>query len=157
MGNFDKIIRVLRFNRKPFTRISREARWGDGNILLCQYRCVIIDDQKSPTNNDVPVFSSQNTRDIKADRKAGSRTLAVLVGLQCACYVHAFLLLFPYVVIVLLAAAISPFIYIPLITLPYALHLSVACFEGEHFTLPQKIAVLDSAFGILYTFSVFWS
>ena len=36
MANFDKIKRVLRFNRKPFTRISREARWEDGNILLCR-------------------------------------------------------------------------------------------------------------------------
>lgn len=103
------------------------------------------------------ILHSQNTRDIKADRKAGFRTLAVLVGLQCACYLHAFFLLFPYVIIVLMAAALSPYIYIPLITLPLALNLSVVCFEGEHFTLPQKIALLDSAFGILYVLSLFWS
>ena len=34
MGNSDKITRVLRFNRKPFTRVSRKARWEDGNFLL---------------------------------------------------------------------------------------------------------------------------
>ena len=102
-------------------------------------------------------FFSQNTRDIQTDRKAGIKTLAVLVGQQASCYLHAFFLLFPYVVIVLLGAALSPFIYIPSATLPFALSLSVSCFEGEHFTLPQKIAVLDLAFGILYVLSVCWS
>ena len=102
-------------------------------------------------------FFSQNTRDIQTDRKAGIKTLAVLVGQQASCYLHAFFLLFPYVVIVLLGAALSPFIYIPSATLPFALSLSVSCFEGEYFTLPQKIAVLDLAFGILYVLSVCWS
>lgn len=102
-------------------------------------------------------FFSQNTRDIQTDRKAGIKTLAVLVGQQASCYLHAFFLLFPYVVIVLLGAALSPFIYIPSATLPFALSLSVSCFEGEYFTLPQKIAVLDLAFGILYVLSVYWS
>lgn len=103
------------------------------------------------------ILHSQNTRDIQTDRKAGIKTLAVLVGQQASCYLHAFFLLFPYVVIVLLGAALSPFIYIPSATLPFALSLSVSCFEGEYFTLPQKIAVLDLAFGILYVLSVCWS
>ena len=81
----------------------------------------------------------------------------MIVGLQCACYLHAFFLLFPYVIVVLMAAAFSPLVYISLVTLPLALNLSVACFQGEHFTLPQKIAGLDATFGILYVCSVFWS
>lgn len=102
------------------------------------------------------ILHSQNTRDINADRKAGSRTLAVTVGLQWACYLHAFFLLFPYVAIVLMAAASSPIVFTPLVTLPIALNLSAAGFQGEHFTLPQKIAGLDALFGVLYVFSLFW-
>ena len=100
-------------------------------------------------------FSSQNIRDLNLDRQAGHRTLAILVGPQSSCYLHTLLLLFPYVVTGLLASWSSLYFSIPLITIPFAFNLSVACFEGEHFTLPLKIAMLDSAFGILYVISVF--
>lgn len=102
-------------------------------------------------------FSSQNTRDLTSDGQAGYRTLAVLVGPKSACYLHTLLLLFPYVVVGFLAASLSMYFCIPLFTLPFALNLSVACFEGEHFTLPQKIAFLDSVFGMFYVLSVFLS
>ena len=100
-------------------------------------------------------FLSQNTRDLNADRKAGHRTLAILVGPQSSCYVHTLLLLFPYVVTGLLASSTSLYFCIPVITIPFAFNLSVACFEGEYFTLPQNIVLLDSAFGILFVISVF--
>ena len=100
-------------------------------------------------------FSSQNTRDLNADRKAGHMTLATLVGPQSSCYVHTLLLLFPYVVTAVLASRTSLYFCIPMITIPYALNLGVACFEGEHSTLPHNIAMLDSAFGILFVISVF--
>lgn len=101
--------------------------------------------------------SSQNTRDIKTDIRAGHRTLAVLLGPQHACYLHTLFLLFPYVVVGLQAAITSPYFGIALLTLPFAFNLSVACFEGEHFTLPQKVALLDSSFGILYLLSIYLS
>ena len=101
--------------------------------------------------------SSQNTRDLKSDSRAGYKTLAVLVGPQRACYLHTLFLLFPYVVVGLQTALLSLFFGIALLTLPFAFNLSVACFEGEHFTLPQKIAMLDSSFGILYVLSMYLS
>jgi len=101
------------------------------------------------------IFHSQNTRDLNSDRKAGHRTLAILVGPQSSCYLHTLLLLFPYVVTGLLASSTSLYFSIPVITIPFALNLSVACFEGDHLTLPQNIVLLDSAFGILYVISVF--
>lgn len=103
------------------------------------------------------IFHSQNTRDIKTDIRAGHRTLAVLLGPQHACYLHTLFLLFPYVVVGLQAAITSPYFGIALLTLPFAFNLSVACFEGEHFTLPQKVALLDSSFGILYLLSIYLS
>lgn len=104
------------------------------------------------------VFSpSQNTRDLKTDIRAGYRTLAVLVGPQRACYFHTLFMLFPYVIVGLQAATTSLYFGLTLLTLPFAFNLSVACFEGKHFTLPQKIAVLYASFGILYVFSMYLS
>lgn len=103
------------------------------------------------------ILHSQSTRDIDVDRKAGSRTLAVIVGQHGACQLNSFFLLFPYVIIVLMATSCSPIIYIPLITLPFALNLCKACFQGKHFTLPKRIAFLDVLFGLLYVLSVFIS
>lgn len=100
---------------------------------------------------------SQNTRDLKTDIRAGYRTLAVLVGPQRACYFHTLFMLFPYVIVGLQAATTSLYFGLTLLTLPFAFNLSVACFEGKHFTLPQKIAVLYASFGILYVFSMYLS
>lgn len=103
------------------------------------------------------IFHSQNTRDLKTDIRAGYRTLAVLVGPQRACYFHTLFMLFPYVIVGLQAATTSLYFGLTLLTLPFAFNLSVACFEGKHFTLPQKIAVLYASFGILYVFSMYLS
>lgn len=56
-----------------------------------------------------------------------------------------------------MAAASSPVVYLPLMTLPFALNLSIACFQGEHFMLPKKVARLDAVFGLLYVLSIFFS
>mgnify|MGYP000096730242 FL=1 len=79
------------------------------------------------------------------------------VGRHFASHLQALFLLFPYLVLVSMAAASSPIFYLPLVTLPFALNLSVACFQGEHFMLPKKVARLDAVFGLLYVFSVFFS
>jgi 1,4-dihydroxy-2-naphthoate polyprenyltransferase len=65
-----------------------------------------------------------NVRDIDTDRRAGKRTLAVRLGRPAARTLFSVMLLVAYVALVPMAFALSPWVLLPLLTLPLAARLA---------------------------------
>jgi 1,4-dihydroxy-2-naphthoate octaprenyltransferase len=65
-----------------------------------------------------------NVRDIDTDRRAGKRTLAVRLGRQRARTLYSVMLLVAYVASIPIAFALSPWVLLPVITLPLAARLA---------------------------------
>ena len=80
--------------------------------------------------------------------------MAVLMGRHHARVFYSFVLLLPYVIIAALCVLRSYFYVLPLVTLPLALTLRLACYQDELNTLDQKTAVLNLTMGLLYILAV---
>ncbi|HEU4658047.1 MAG TPA: 1,4-dihydroxy-2-naphthoate polyprenyltransferase [Capillimicrobium sp.] len=65
-----------------------------------------------------------NVRDLETDRRAGKKTLAVRMGRERTRVLYAAMLALAYVALVPLVAGLSPWVLLPLITVPIALRLT---------------------------------
>ena len=88
------------------------------------------------------------------DRRAGDTTLAVLIGRHNARVFYSFVILAPYVIILAFCVVRSYFYAIPLVTLPLALTLRLACYEDELTKLDQKTTILNVSMGLLYILAI---
>jgi 1,4-dihydroxy-2-naphthoate octaprenyltransferase len=70
-----------------------------------------------------------NTRDIDTDRRAGKRTLAVRIGRERTRRLFALMIVFAYVALIGPAVALSPWVLLPLLTIPLAVPLVRTVFE----------------------------
>ena len=99
------------------------------------------------------ILHSNNTRDIKTDKKAGAITLATLIGRQISYAIYCVLLFTPYVVTMVLSVNVSQRFLIPYLTIGLAFQLERDFRNGKLQTLPKKTAKLNLFFGLLYLLS----
>ncbi len=101
------------------------------------------------------ILHANNLRDVQADRRSGALTLAQLIGEDASRWVYAALVLAPYAFVAGFGAAVSPWMLLPIVTIPLAwkavqqmrirkeeLRLAIAL-------LPQQTAQLSMVYGLL--------
>ena len=109
------------------------------------------------------ILHANNFRDVEADRRTGAVTLAQLTGEQGAKIVFYLLILAPYLFVLSLGAAVSPWVLLPILTVPAALKLlsAVRMASGETraalAAVPQRTAQLNLLFGALLAVGIFTS
>lgn len=91
-----------------------------------------------------------NIRDLETDKKAGIVTMAILLGKKNARSVYTLLLVLPYIMLSLIAPFHSAFVLLPLLSIPLACKLNSDCCHGNLAEIPQKTAMVNLLFGILY-------
>jgi len=111
----------------------------------------------------VAILHANNYRDAEADRGAGARTLAQILGERGSRYAYYFLVLTPYAFVIALGAAVTPWVLLalPTIVLPLRMirQLNVADEELRRALafLPQQTANLIVVFGGLMALGVLGS
>ncbi len=101
----------------------------------------------------IAILFSNNYRDTEGDRRVGSRTLAQILGPERSRYMYWFLLLGPYAFAAGLAAAVSPWVLLPIATIPLGLRLARQIMvRGDELRralafLPQQTAQFGLVFG----------
>ena len=109
------------------------------------------------------ILHANNFRDAEADRRAGGRTLAQFLGQQGSRYAYWFLLLSPYAFVIGFAAAVSPWVLLPVASIPLALRMARSInVSGEELRralafLPQQTAQLGLVYGGLLALGVLGS
>ena len=106
------------------------------------------------------ILHANNYRDAGADRRSGGRTLAQFLGEQGSRYAYWFLLLSPYAFVIGFAAVVSPWVLLPIATIPLALRMArQVSVSGEELRralalLPQQTAQLNLLFGGLLALGI---
>ena len=109
------------------------------------------------------ILHGNNFRDAEADRRVGGRTLAQFLGQQGSRYAYWFLLLSPYAFAVGFAAVVSPWVLLPIASIPLALRLARSISVGDAELrqalafLPQQTAQLVLLYGGLLALGVLGS
>ncbi|XP_022253520.1 ubiA prenyltransferase domain-containing protein 1 homolog [Limulus polyphemus] len=96
------------------------------------------------------ILHSNNTRDIGNDSRAGIVTVAILLGYAGSKLLYSFLLFLPYIILLILGIESSTWMFLPLVTVPYALQLQRQLGNKQIKKLPTQTAQLTLFFGILY-------
>ncbi|XP_031554430.1 ubiA prenyltransferase domain-containing protein 1-like [Actinia tenebrosa] len=96
------------------------------------------------------ILHGNNIRDLETDKNAGIVTMAILLGMKNARLVYTLLLILPYIMISFMAPFHSAFLLFPLLSLPLACRLNFDCYHGNLQEIPQKTAMVNLVFGILY-------
>ena len=104
--------------------------------------------------NTEAILHSNNTRDMKTDRRAGIVTLAILIGKPASMVLFACLLFLPYVMFTVVALHFSKWLLLPLITLPSAFKLEKEFRSEDMQHIPKKTAKLNFFFAVLYVLAV---
>ncbi len=107
--------------------------------------------------NTEAILHSNNTRDIESDRKAGSVTIAILIGQSASHIFFALLLFIPYILFSVTSFHYSLWLLLPLITLPKAFELEKQFRIGNLRQLPKQMAKLNLYFGIFYLIACYMS
>jgi len=106
------------------------------------------------------ILHGNNFRDAEADRRVGGRTLAQFLGEQGSRYAYWLLLLSPYAFVIGFAAVVSPWVLLPIATIPLALRLARSInVSGEELRralafLPQQTAQLVLLYGGLLALGI---
>lgn len=109
------------------------------------------------------ILHANNFRDAEADRRIGGRTLAQFLGEQGSRYAYWFLLLSPYGFVIGFAAAVSPWVLLPIASIPLALRMarsinvSGAELRRALAFLPQQTAQLGLLYGGLLALGILGS
>ena len=102
-----------------------------------------------------------NVRDLETDRRAGKRTLAVRLGRQRTRTLYAAMLAAAYVALAVLIEPLSPWVLLPLVTIPLALRLvKTVRTRTDGPTLNQALAqsgMLQLAFCVLLSAGILLS
>ena len=109
------------------------------------------------------ILHGNNFRDAEADRRVGGRTLAQFLGQRGSRYAYWFLLLSPYAFVIGFAAVVSPWVLLPIASIPLALRLARSISVGGAELrqalafLPQQTAQLVLLYGGLLALGVLGS
>lgn len=101
------------------------------------------------------ILHANNLRDVQADRRSGARTLAQLLGEDASRWVYAALVLAPYAFVAGFGAAVSPWMLLPIVTIPLAwkalqpIRIREEELQPAIALLPQQTAQLSMVFGLL--------
>ena len=104
--------------------------------------------------NTEAILHSNNTRDMKTDRRAGIVTLAILIGTPASIVLFACLLFLPYVMFTVVALHYSKWLLLPLVTLPSAFKVEKEFRSEDMRHIPKKVAKLNCSFALLYVIAV---
>ena len=105
------------------------------------------------------ILHCNNTRDIETDRRAGIRTIAIVLGKEWSYVLFCFLLFTPYLILSYPACKISLLIFLPYITINEAFAIELKFRHQQLEKLPERIKFLTLNFGLLYILSIllsFW-
>jgi 1,4-dihydroxy-2-naphthoate octaprenyltransferase len=101
------------------------------------------------------ILHANNVRDAQADRRSGALTLAQLLGDDMSRWVYAALVLAPYAFVAGFGAAVSPWMLLPIVTIPLAwkalqpMRIRKEGLRPAIALLPQQTAQLSMVFGLL--------
>jgi 1,4-dihydroxy-2-naphthoate octaprenyltransferase len=101
------------------------------------------------------ILHANNLRDAQADRRSGAWTLAQLLGDNVSRWVYAALVLVPYGFVAGFGAAVSPWMLLPIVTIPLAwkavqtMRIRKEGLRPAIALLPQQTAQLSMVFGLL--------
>ncbi len=101
------------------------------------------------------ILHANNVRDAQADRRSGAWTLAQLLGDDASRWVYAALVLAPYGFVAGFGAAVSPWMLLPIVTIPLAwkavqqMRIRKEGLQPAIALLPQQTAQLSMVFGLL--------
>ncbi len=101
------------------------------------------------------ILHANNLRDAQADRRSGALTLAQLLGDDASRWVYAALVLAPYGFVAGFGAAVSPWMLLPIVTIPLAwkalqpMRIGKEQLRPAIALLPQQTAQLSMVFGLL--------
>lgn len=101
--------------------------------------------------NTEAILHANNARDVTTDKRAGIVTVAILLGPTGSYVLFVFLLFIPYLMFTVVGMQCTPWLFLPLLSLPGAFHLERQYRCKELRRLPSKLAKLNLAFGLLYT------
>ncbi|XP_064610964.1 ubiA prenyltransferase domain-containing protein 1-like [Liolophura sinensis] len=105
--------------------------------------------------NTEAVLHANNSRDMDTDREAGIITFAILIGPTLSYIVFVLLLFVPYICFVLMGVHCSAWMFLPVVSIPKAFEAERLFREHKMRHLPQHVAKLNLALGVLYTISCF--
>lgn len=101
------------------------------------------------------ILHANNLRDAREDRRSGAWTLAQLLGDDVSRWVYAVLVLAPYAFVAGFGAAVSPWMLLPIVTIPLAwkalqpMRIQKEQLRPAIALLPQQTAQLSMVFGLL--------
>jgi len=101
------------------------------------------------------ILHANNLRDVQADRRSGARTLAQLLGDDASRWAYAALVLAPYAFVAAFGIAVSPWMLLPIVTIPLAwkavqqVRIRPEELRPAIALLPQQTAQLSMLFGLL--------
>ena len=105
--------------------------------------------------NTEAILHGNNTRDIKCDKTAKVLTLAILLGFKLSYLLYLILIFVPYLIMLYLAAKLSAWFLLPILTIKFALALEKD-FRFKNLTeIAQNTAKLNLLFGLLYVLAIF--
>ncbi|XP_064611756.1 ubiA prenyltransferase domain-containing protein 1-like [Liolophura sinensis] len=105
--------------------------------------------------NTEAVLHANNSRDMDTDREAGIITFAILIGPTLSYIVFVLLLFVPYICFVLMGMYYSAWMFLPVVSVPKAFEAERLFREHKMMYLPQNVAKLNLALGLLYSISCF--
>jgi len=100
------------------------------------------------------ILHCNNTRDIEIDRRAGIRTIAIVLGREWSYLLFCFLLFTPYLILSYPACKISLLIFLPYMTINEAFAIELKFRQQQLDKLPERIKRLTLSFGVLYVLSI---
>lgn len=106
------------------------------------------------TLNTEAILHANNSRDMDHDRAVGILTISILLGKRYSYYLYCLLIYSPYLIISYIMINISWFCFLPLLTIFHAYRLCQAFKHEQLLKLPNKTALLNLQFGVLYILSI---
>jgi len=106
------------------------------------------------------ILHANNLRDAQADRRSGAVTLAQLLGEDASRWAYAVLVLAPYAFVAAFGAVVSPWMLLPIVTIPLAwkavrqMRIRKEELRPAIALLPQRTAQLSMIFGLLLAVGV---
>ncbi|KAL3862451.1 hypothetical protein ACJMK2_008415 [Sinanodonta woodiana] len=105
--------------------------------------------------NTVSILHANNTRDMDSDKKAKIVTVSILLGKTGSYILFVFLLFAPYIIFVLMGLHISPWLFLPLLTVKNVFDIERFFRSGSLRKVPYLLAQLNLLIGLLYVVGVF--
>ncbi|XP_070206985.1 ubiA prenyltransferase domain-containing protein 1-like [Littorina saxatilis] len=101
--------------------------------------------------NTEAILHSNNARDMDTDRHAGIVTLAILLGHSGSYALFCALMFVPYIIFIMLGLHLTPWMFLPVLSICVAFRLEKEFRRKELKSMPQKVAKLNLLMGCLYT------